>query len=271
MAGHWVAVDRETLGAWLLRASPGGFTTPQGRRGFTGRANSALAVGDPGRDVTDALAAVTDWYAARGLTPQLSLSSAAGGSGDPDACRAETLAEDRLRAALPAAGWRLRHGGGALVLTATTAGLVGPTAHVDLPGGSGLRLDLADEPDAGWLATYRYRGEALPAQARALLMSAPDQAFVSVRDGATTAAVGRGSLGGGWAGVTAVEVSPAYRRRGLGRAVLAAIAGWALPRGGASTYLQVSPDNAPALALYRSAGFTAHHRYDYYEVPRVPA
>ena len=52
----WQAVESEPLGAWLLRASDG----------FSSRANSVLALGDPGRPLVDAVAEVERWYAARG-------------------------------------------------------------------------------------------------------------------------------------------------------------------------------------------------------------
>ena len=38
-AAHWRGTEQEWLGEWLLRAADG----------FTGRANSALPLGDPGR------------------------------------------------------------------------------------------------------------------------------------------------------------------------------------------------------------------------------
>src|SRR5919206_492190 len=53
----WHGGDEAPLGEWLLRA--GG--------GFTGRANSALGVGDPGMPLPDAVDAVTRWYTDRGL------------------------------------------------------------------------------------------------------------------------------------------------------------------------------------------------------------
>jgi len=57
----WPARDTELLGDWALRA----------HGGITGRANSAMAVGDPGLPVPDALRAVESWYAGRGLPPLL--------------------------------------------------------------------------------------------------------------------------------------------------------------------------------------------------------
>src|SRR5438270_176346 len=55
------------LGEWLLRAAGG----------FTGRANSALAAGDPGMPLPQAVDQVCRWYAARGLPPALTAALAA--------------------------------------------------------------------------------------------------------------------------------------------------------------------------------------------------
>ena len=56
-AGGWRAPEEARLGRWLLRAAGG----------FTGRANSALAIGDPGLPLAAALDQVGRWYQARGL------------------------------------------------------------------------------------------------------------------------------------------------------------------------------------------------------------
>jgi GNAT superfamily N-acetyltransferase len=250
MSGHWLPPDHEHLGDWLLRAAGG----------FTNRGNSVLVTGSPGLPAAEAVERVSAWYTARGLPPRAAVPDTAG--------RASPLT---------AAGWL--PGLSAVVLTARTSALTAPgsTAPPDLP--AGLTLDLADRPDAAWQRLYRYRGQELPPGAVELLMSAPEQAFASVRvsagpdvstdvsthasTGGHTVAVGRGSLAHAWLGVTAVEVAHDHRRRGLARAVLAALAAWGAARGARSTYLQVAEGNEAALALYLSAGFTVHHRYDY--------
>jgi GNAT superfamily N-acetyltransferase len=66
-------------------------------------------------------------------------------------------------------------------------------------------------------------------------------------------------------GVTAVT-DERHRPRGLATAVMAALRGWA-GHGATSVYLQVVADNAPALALYRRAGFIEHHRYHHRRRP----
>jgi ribosomal-protein-alanine N-acetyltransferase len=49
---------------------------------------------------------------------------------------------------------------------------------------------------------------------------------------------------------------PAFRRRGVGRALLDALLERARAGGASAVYLEVRPSNAAALALYRAAGFT---------------
>ena len=248
MARHWNPTDTARLGGWWLRAGGGGFTR---------RANSLIPLGPPGLDDGPAQVWVRAWFGERGLPAVASIAGPAAG-GVPADDGPASLAGDLLRRY----GWATVPDGSAVVLVAPTAQL---RAGPDLP--ARLLLDRASTPDAGWLACYRYRGQLLPPQALQLLLSAPEQAFWSVRDGARTVAAARGSLADGWAGVTAVEVDPAHRRQGLARLLLAELGRWAWQRGAYSTYLQTAESNRPAQQLYRSAGFVPHHRYDYLQAP----
>jgi N-acetylglutamate synthase len=233
-ARGWRGTEEADLGDWLLRA--GG--------GFTGRANSALVVGDPGLPLPDAVDAVTAWYRYRGLRPCAQLPGRQARDAD---------------AVLAGAGWDRDED--VLVLTAPLT--VAPDD--DVP------VDLAPEPDDAWLAGYRHRGRPLPPTARAVLTNAEDVVFASVRLApapAPLAAVARGVLTDGWLGVTAVTVAEEHRRRGLATAVMSALQRWAADRGAAWVYLQVTSGNAPARALYRRGGFIEHHRYHYRHAPR---
>jgi N-acetylglutamate synthase len=251
-AAHWRPPDSHALGEWLLRACGG----------FTGRANSCLLVGDPGRPPAQALAEVCEWYRSRGLRAWVCLPSAVPGGVPADA--PEHLAEQ-----LRPAGWRERTGAGALVYTAAVEAVVaGGSAVAARALAPGLRVQRTDRPDEGWLGGFHYHGAPVPAEGLELLVSAPEQVFVSFLDGATTVAVARGSLGGGWAALTAVEVDPAYRRGGLGTRLLGMVAEWAADRGVRSIVLQVHVGNGPAQRIYAAAGFAVHHRYDYWELPR---
>jgi ribosomal protein S18 acetylase RimI-like enzyme len=145
---------------------------------------------------------------------------------------------------------------------AAIAGLAAPSAR----GALIAPVQVADAPDEAWLGMYHYRGQKLPPVARRLLMSAPWQAFASVREDGQTIAIGRVAADAGWAGITAIETDPAHRR-GLARAVTAALATRAAARGATGLYLQVEDGNAAARTLYEGMGFTGHHRYHYRVAP----
>jgi N-acetylglutamate synthase len=243
-AGGWRAPEEVRLGGWLLRAGSG----------FTGRANSALATGDPGMPLAEAVAEVLRWYTVRALP---ALVTVAYPTGDPQA--------DPVDRFLAGRGWPVRPGA-ATVMTAASASVADATADAT----TAVRVDLDAEPDEAWLARYRFRGQALPPIARRLLLSAPWQRFASVREAGRTIAVGRLAVADGWAGLTAVEVDPAHRRRGLGRAITGALAATAADHGADNLYLQVLDDNSAARTLYRQAGFSDHHGYHYRVAPTQP-
>lgn len=262
---HWRPLEAAPLGDWLLRASAG----------FTNRANSALPLGSPGVDLPEALDAVRAWYADRGLPAKMTIADAqAGGPTEADPAPA-------LREAALSAGWRIIAGASAHVLTAATAAAATSAANTPAARAGAYRVQIAEAPDSAWLARYHYRGQDLPDHAIRLLTSAPAQVFVCVRDpglaGAVedgvadsdVVAVARGSLGGGWGGLTAVEVLPSHRRRGLARLLLATVARWVGDHGARSLYLQVSDANTAARAMYLASGFSVHHGYDYWQAPQA--
>jgi ribosomal protein S18 acetylase RimI-like enzyme len=247
-ATHWQAAEQVALGEWLLRADGG----------FTGRANSALPLGDPGMPLASAVDRVEQWYLGRELPPMIAIA----GPLDP-----ATRADDPLDGLLAARGWRVRSGP-AVVMTAQADAVTGPDGAGPRSRASGLLVTLAARPDAAWLARYHYRGmEELPPSALRLLMSAPWQAFASVVASGQTVAVGRVSTAAGWAGITAIDVAPGHRRRGLGSAVTAGLAAEAARRGIGQVFLQVEEGNAAARALYERCGFAAVHRYHYRVAP----
>jgi GNAT superfamily N-acetyltransferase len=251
-AAHWRGTEEEWLGHWLLRAAGG----------FTGRANSVLPLGDPGLPLGAAVAAVTGWYRARGLPPMIAVPTPADPPGPaPAAGRAPSpgLALDRD---LARRGWLVRSGPAFVML----AGLPLRGQVSGLPGGRTVQV--SREPDDAWAARYHYRGQDdLPPTARTVLTSAADQAFVSIREDGQVLAIARLSLAGGWAGLTAVEVNPGYRRQGLGAAITAAACEQAARPGISRVFLQVEVGNEPAQALYRGLGFRYSHRYHYRVAP----
>jgi N-acetylglutamate synthase len=233
-ARGWRAPEEAPLGRWLLRAA----------QGFTGRANSALAAVDPGMPLAQAVAGVCRWYGGRGLPAMIAVPYRLGRPGDSPV--------DRF---LGQRGWRIRPGP-AVVMTA-------PAADVARIGPAAGQVDLAPEPGQAWLERYHYRGQQLPPVARQLLMSAPFQAFASIRRHGSTVAIGRVAVASGWGGLTAFEVDPGHRRAGLATTITAALAAAAAGHGANGLYLQVEEDNQAARALYVHSGFTDHHSYHY--------
>jgi N-acetylglutamate synthase len=248
-ARHWRGSEEQWLGGWLLRAA----------EGFTGRANSALPLGDPGLPLDAALAEVTGWYRARALSPMIAVPLPLDRAEVP----AEGSALHNFDNQLSERHWLTRPGP-AYVMTADLDALAAAPA---LPPGAAFRVD--DTPDDAWLGMYHYRGQRRqPPISRTVLMSAPSQGFVSIRAGVGdhVLAIGRLSVADGWAGITAVEVNPAHRRRGLGAALTLAICAQAAQRAARRVFLQVETQNAAALKLYERCGFGYSHRYHY----RVP-
>jgi N-acetylglutamate synthase len=226
----WRAAERVELDGWVLRAD----------QGFTGRANSALPLRAPHRPLAEQLAAARDWYHARGLPLRLQLPLPARRMFDLAVADRGFPADVDVR-----------------VLTARLAG-------VDLDG----VVELAADPSPEWLARYNYRGSTLPPSARALLVRHPRVAFASIRRSGDLLAIARGAVDQGWLGVTAVEVDPSARRQGLASALTRSLSTWAVRSHDATRgYLQVSSDNAAALALYAGLGYRHHHDYRYRTEP----
>jgi ribosomal protein S18 acetylase RimI-like enzyme len=235
----WPAVHTAPLGDWLLRASGG----------FSARANSVMAVGDPGVPFDEAVAAVTAFYAEHGLPAwaQVVVDSVTGShfesAGWPNARPGEADSQFQLasvaRASRAASRLRPAHPSVEVGTTATPA----------------------------WLANDA-RALAHPEDAATVLDGPEQVGYGSVSDGGLVVAKGRIACDGDWAGITDVWVAPDHRRRGLALVVVAELLEWAAERGAATAYLQVRGDNAPGLALYGTLGFATHHAYRYLAAPQ---
>ncbi|MFC0547398.1 GNAT family N-acetyltransferase [Kutzneria chonburiensis] len=224
-ADAWPALVDERLGQWRLRAADG----------FTGRANSALTTGDPGRPIPEALATIVAFAARHAITPAAHVTV-----GSPT--------ERDIRAA----GWQLAedHPGGA-----ESAVMVGPLPDVALPDGEAPG-EILDKPSPQWweLAV----GEPTPAQ-RHVLGTGPLLGFGYVEG----AAVVRGCIVDSTLHISRLAVRPELRRQGTARRLLAALGAWARDRGARNAVLQVAVHNEAAIRLYEDLGFAEHHRYRY--------
>jgi GNAT superfamily N-acetyltransferase len=236
-AHGWPASVSEPLGDWLLRAAGG----------FTGRANSASVHGDPGVAMDEALARVQAFYHRHGL-----------------AARAQVVVGSHWDAAFAAAGWCPLTGRGAEVLTVTIAAAIAAQPPVQ-------PVPVHAELTPTWLSRYGRLADPDTdlAAARAVLSGGDTVGFAQVDGdpGKPPAAIGRVVVTGAWAGLACVEVDPAGRGRGLARRVVQTSLSWAKDRGARWCYVQTMPDNAAALGLYASYGFTPHSAYRYLVPP----
>ncbi len=235
-ARTWPGLEQHRLGEWELRAAGG----------FTGRANSALPLGDPGLPLPLALDQVVGWYAERGLVPRLQVPATLAGLQADDPARGLTdLCDARRWAAEP---WTL-------VMLRDPA----PTARC---GVAGLELVWRDQPDDAWLNLYHPHGAQLPASARAVITAAPAH-YLSARIDGVTVGIGRAAVAGPVVVLTAIEVLPRARRGGIGTVLTEALVERGADAGLRLSALQVFAHNTAAVALYQHLGFRAHHRYPY--------
>ncbi|MFC7242506.1 GNAT family N-acetyltransferase [Catellatospora aurea] len=231
----WPPPVVEELGAWRLRAAGG----------YTGRANSALPVGDPGLPLPEALDAVVAFYRRQGLPPQVDVPLPLAAS-----------VERELRKA----GWHAE---------CTVEVQVCPIDELIAvtPPGDGFELTATMSP--GYLAMVADDRGPLPDAALHVLTAVPELVFAQrYDDDGTLLARARGTVTGKgrWLGVFGVETAPAARRRGLAQQSMGALARWAAQRGATDAFLQVESRNTAALAMYAKLAFTRHHHYTRYQL-----
>lgn len=237
-------LSNEWVDGWLLRAGDG----------ITERSNSASPLGPTTGFDPVPLDAIEEFYAAHQLPVRLHIPERIG------------KPAHKVISAEPEA-WHL--GPEILVMTRELSTLDPFT----LPEGLDFRVD--DQPDDDWLNMYHFRGHALPPHALELLRTHIDGQMgfgrlvtslgqtVAITRATITAAESRTFLG-----YSAVEVAPAYRRRGLGTSLGARIQHWGAEMGAAEAYLQVISRNEAGIGLYTKLGFTEHHRHRYAERTR---
>jgi ribosomal protein S18 acetylase RimI-like enzyme len=229
-ADAWPAPVDEPLGAWRQRAADG----------FTARANSTLAVGDPGVPVGVALDHVRTFAARHGLAP-----------------RVQTPVGSPWSTAVEREGWvrDVGHEAGAEVAVLVTDLTPGPA-----------EIALRPEPEADWWALD---GGSPDGAEGYVLTGAGTVGFGVARStagepvGVVRAAVVEDHLH-----LSRLWTAPAARRTGVATALTAAAAAWGHARGARWGVLQVALRNGPALALHRGRGWREHHRY-HYLVPDV--
>lgn len=235
-AQAWIA-DSAPLGEWKLRA--GG--------GFTRRANSCLAVGDPGRPLAEALTRVAGYAAEHQIPARVQVVE---GSTEDEAIRAQGWQPEPVAVA---------------VLAVRLDRWLGPDPPDPI-------VNVSATLTSDWEEAYpRARPVAAGESALAyrLLTSARPRVFASLADGGRLVAIGRGQVTSGWLGISAVWVEPAHRRTGQAARVMRGLGNWAARLGARWAYAQVATSNDAALGAYQRIGFVPHHRYLYRTPPHL--
>jgi ribosomal protein S18 acetylase RimI-like enzyme len=249
-ADAWPARVDRPLGEWRLRAAGG----------FTGRANAALALGDPGLPLPAALEAVRAFAAGHGVPP-----------------RVHVPVGSRWDRAVAEAGWVLDsgHEAGAevAVLVADVDTLA--DAHERRVGdgsghGSRVRRPIGDHavempgrPSAAWWDLSLGR-EPSPDERGVLDPGPPLPTAFGLVAGA---GVVRAAVVDDHVHLSRLAVTPAARRRGVATRLTVAAAAWGRANGARWAVLQVALHNVAARAFYDSLGATEHHRYRYLVPP----
>lgn len=104
---------------------------------------------------------------------------------------------------------------------------------------------------------------ALGYHAKILNLILPEKALLCLFDDGLPAACGMAVHQADLLGYFSIYTRPSARRRGYGRAVMAALSQWGLEQGAKFGYLQVEGDNEVAQAMYKTMGFERLYGYSY--------
>ncbi len=228
----WPGIEHIALGEWVLRCD----RAPTGR--LYKRANSALAIGDPGVPLDEALTTTRDFYATREREALLQVQT-----------------ESEIEEAGIAAGWRPLPHGEADFMMASIASVRRARRRAGLPASPGRDPGSGAPPEGD--DPVRVSAEGPRALAR---WGRPDQ----------PSATGRAALDSEWLCLYDVHVTTDQRRRGLAGRLVDALLEWGAEQGATTAWLHVETDNEAATALYERFGFTRHHTCRYLSAPDRP-
>ena len=235
-------LERRSVPGWLALAEPLGKWTLRAAGGFTGRANSCHAVGDPGQPISAAADRIVGFARQRGIAPM-----------------AQVITGSKQEQGLRALGWTDTYVP-VHVLAARLADIL-----PDGPPPAGVRV--TEELEPSWLNAYQQSrpNDADPDLLRMILDGNPPRAFGSV--GEPIFAITRGHINGDWLGLAAIWTQPDHRRQGWAARLMLALGHWAARRGARYVYLQVDVANPVAISTYQRLGFVRHHGYLYLAPP----
>jgi GNAT superfamily N-acetyltransferase len=211
------------LGDWILRAS--------GK--YTKRANSVLAIGNPGVHLDLAIDEVIEFYNSRGLIPTFHIAL-------PTYAELGRILKDR--------GWHSDISVNVMVADIT---------EVKDKSRTNYECEISDSPSEEWIALQNDHGVLE-------IMTHYLGRYAAFRRNGKIVGVGRASNFEGWTVLTRLFVSQDRRGEGLGGALLDSLLLDAQRLGATKAALQVDSKNTGAIALYEKNGFRLHHTYEYF-------
>ncbi len=233
----WPALEQRDEAGWLIRLA----------EGYTKRANSVTPLQPCSPALESQVAFCESLYRGRGLPPIFRLVG--------------PLVPEGLDDLLAGRGY---------APVDPTLVLAAPLAALELPQ---PRYPLHPSHDIeAWLAAYQaVSGARLPQapHGRILAAIAGRRMLATIESDGAPVACALGVAEGAYVGLYDLAVAPAWRRQGLGSALVTGLLRWGLQEGATWAYLQVVEANAAARALYEGMGFRFLYRY-WYRVGAAP-
>jgi len=221
---------------WVLRYASG----------YTRRANSVNPLYPSTEDLQHKIDTCESLYRARGLRTVFKLT-----------CESRP---PELDEALAARGYRYE------ALTAVQTRSLQGWDDVFIEG-----VTLEKAPSRRWLEAFcrmsAVDGPHHETLARMLAGMVPEARYATILEGERVVACGLAVNESGYVGLFDIVTDAEYRRRGYGRQLVSALLTWGRRSGAHTAYLQVMPDNIPALRLYAGLGFAETYRYGYRVAP----
>ncbi len=220
----WPAGEITDQAGWRFRSNGG----------VTNRANSIRPLGLPPYGLTDvdldeAIELALQYYKDRGLPPVIHISL-------PHFQDLDTYLEDL--------GWQI---------TIESHVMVADTEDIPIIESADFALHTWESPVDEWA---QVQGVNLSSE----IMARYPSTYVGLAKDGVVVAVGRISQYEDWAVITRLFVLPEYRGQGVGAALVSALVRQVNVK---KLALQVSTDNAAAIALYQRLKFRVHHNYRY--------
>lgn len=226
----WPAVATLVMGDWVLRFA----------NGYSGRANAASPIAMGAALDETMLDQISELYRADGLQPCIRLTP---------------MVAPATRDAVLARGYRIKD---------TSFGMIAPLAGVPVTGEGELEIEA--RPEADWIAGVAAQQSGVKTHAGNLAAIVEKirlpAAFATCLIEGEAVAFGMAVAERGMAEIGLICVDGGHRGKGLGRAIVTGLMGWAGAMGCHSAYLQVDQTNAVAQNLYRSLGFRQLYAYE---------